>query len=261
MNNIITRSVRYSSANAKTQLLNSKTYSFDLLAGYSCPAALKCKSQATEIQLRNNNGTFGKKVLRIKDGPYCEYRCFSANQEARIPNVYYYRKRNYNIIKSTRGINNITKLLQSNLPIDAEIIRLHVSGDFFKQEYFLAWLQIAKCNKDIVFYSYTKMLPMWIKFKQQIPSNFILTASYGGKHDDLIKSNCLKSARVVLSVEEANKLNLPIDKTDAYAIGNRGNFALLIHGHQPKGSDAAKAWYKLGKRGYNRKKKDVRKIY
>jgi hypothetical protein len=91
----------------------------------------------------------------------------------------------------------------------------------------------------------------------EIPSNFRLTASYGGKHDHLIKQYNLRSAIVVYSEQEAIDMGLDIDHDDSYAYGTGGDFALLIHGKQPKGSKASKAMSelrKVGITGYDHKK-------
>jgi hypothetical protein len=63
----------------------------------------------------------------------------------------------------------------------------------------------------------------------------------------------LRSVKVVFSQEEAKKLNLPIDHDDSHVWEYDRDFAILLHGTQPKGSAAGKAWYKLqkaGKSGY-----------
>jgi hypothetical protein len=91
-----------------------------------------------------------------------------------------------------------------------------------------------------------------------VPDNFVLTASVGGKFDDLIDKHDLRSARVVFSEAEAESLGLAIDHDDSLAMTHGPSFALLLHGSQPKGSEASDAWTKLrkeGKSGYNAKKK------
>ena len=141
-----------------------------------------------------------------------------------------------------------------------KIIRCHVSGDFFSQTYFDSWLLVAKNNPNVLIYAYTKALPLWIKRLNEIPSNFVLTASYGGTHDHLIKQYGLKSATVVYSVEEAKKLGLPIDHDDSLAYGSTESLALLIHSQQPKGTPAAKAWAALkmaGTAGYGKHKEST----
>jgi hypothetical protein len=118
-------------------------------------------------------------------------------------------------------------------------------------------MHVAKLNPLITFYSYTKSLPYWVANTDNVPSNFILTASRGGRMDGLIDEAGLKVAEVVFSLEEAEEKNLPIDHDEYYAINNAGNFALLIHGTQPKGTEAADAIRSLKAQGvefaYSRK--------
>jgi len=61
----------------------------------------------------------------------------------------------------------------------------------------------------------------------------------------------LKIAEVVFSLEEAEGKDLPIDHDEFYALNNMGNFALLIHGTQPKGTDASLAIKDLKQQGIN----------
>lgn len=88
-----------------------------------------------------------------------------------------------------------------------------------------------------------------MKYKKVIPSNFRFTASYGGKLDALIAKHKLISAKVVFSVAEAEALGLEIDHDDSHAIKRTENFALLLHGCQPKGTPAADALKTLKKQG------------
>jgi hypothetical protein len=53
---------------------------------------------------------------------------------------------------------------------------------------------------------------------------------------------------VVLSEREARrKWKLPLDHDDTHVWKYDKDFAILIHGTQPKGSKAGKAWYQLCK--------------
>ena len=77
-----------------------------------------------------------------------------------------------------------------------------------------------------------------------VPDNMVLTASRGGRDDDMIEQHSLRSAKVVFSVAEAEALGLEIDNDDSHASNpaiRDNDFALLIHGVQPAGSDAANA--------------------
>ena len=97
---------------------------------------------------------------------------------------------------------------------------------------------------DKLFYAYTKSLKMWTEYSYNLPSNFVLTASRGGHHDELIDAEDLKCAEVVFSEEEAAEKELEIDHDDSHAAKpslRNQSFALMLHGTQPKGSTAADA--------------------
>ena len=235
-------------------------YSFDLLSGYSCPAAKDCLSRA----IVNENGR-----TSILDGPYTQWRCFSASQEAQYPDVFKKRAQNFATLRAVeqrakgKGKREaIAKRIQAALPDDALIVRIHVSGDFFSQAYWLAWLQIARDNPNRTFYAYTKNLKLWAN-ADHIPRNLILTASRGGRWDSLIGIHNLREARVILSENDENRVTrfrfanspeyrstLPIDSDDSHAklpARKRESFCLLIHGTQPPDSAASRALSALAK--------------
>ena len=257
--------LKFSKANAKTEALKKvpelarflsdkrKIYSLDLLSGYSCPFAKACLSKAV-VQ------SDGRR--KIKDGVDNEFRCFSASQEVQYTNVFNSRKHNYDLLR--KPDTHMDLLLMDSLPKDAGIVRIHVAGDFFNSEYMWAWWLTASENPNTLFYAYTKSLRYWLDVVNEMPilENFILTASYGGRDDHMIDDHNLRSTKVVFSEAEAEKLGLEIDHDDSHAARpslRDQDFALLVHGTQPKGSEAATALKALkGKGSYSRKKAGVK---
>lgn len=238
--------LKFGKGNAKLDKNKTPIVTFSLPAGWTCPGAKDCKSRAMV-------GDNGKRY--IKDGKDTEFRCFAASQEVLYTNTYNARKHNLDILRAAKTKAKMAKLISDSLPKNAKIVRIHVSGDFFSQNYFDAWVSVAKDNPSVIFYAYTKSLPYVIKRRDSIPPNFRLTASYGGRYDSLVKDSGIRSARVVYTESEAHRLSLPIDSDDSHAIGTGGDFALLLHGTQPKGSEAAKALVelkKLGKGSYSK---------
>jgi hypothetical protein len=159
---------------------------------------------------------------------------------------------NFELIKSAGTAIRMAKLIEDGVINRKKIklVRFHQSGDFFSQAYFDAWLMVAQQHPDLIFYGYTKALPFWVKRLHAIPANMKLVASRGGTHDNLIDMFGLRSVRVVLSEREARrKWKLQIDHDDTNCWKGTGDFAVLIHGTQPKGSKAGKAWYKISKHG------------
>lgn len=217
-------------------------WTFSLPAGWTCPGAKECLCKAN------------RETGKVTDGPDTKFRCFAASDE-RYTATRMARWHNFELLKG-KSTEEMVDLLHPNLPKAARIVRIHVSGDFFSQSYFDAWLQVARQNPETLFYAYTKSLKFWVERLDNIPENMKLNASRGGLLDALIDKVGLKSAEVVLSEGEADAKNLRIDHDDSLAYGQDKSFALLIHGTQPAGSIAAKALSalrKLGKTGYGKK--------
>mgnify|MGYP003624771500 FL=1 len=229
----------------KTGRSTKKVYSFDLLSGFSCPFADKCKSKVVQIDGRR----------KVVDGANTEFRCFSASQEATFTNVYNLRKGNFDAMRAIKNRSGMFRLLNDSLPKDAGIVRIHVAGDMFNLRYFEAWMLVAHANPNVLFYAYTKSLRYWVDWverRRRISDNFVLTASRGGREDHLIDQHNLRESVVVYSEAEAAKLGYEIDHDDSHAADptkRNQSFALLIHGIQPKGSKAAEAIKKLKKDG------------
>lgn len=234
--------MKFSPANVKIKALSSvpaiakylpkgkKVYSFDLLSGHSCPFANECLSKVVETP----------EGFRIQDGPNTEFRCFSASQEVIYTNVRKLRSANFSELRDLSESEMVEKIY-ATMPKNLGVCRVHVAGDFFNQKYFNAWLAIALANPDKLFYAYTKSLPYWVNQISIIPENFVLTASRGGRKDDMIEAYELRSVKVVFHPSDTI---LEIDHTDEHAANpetRNQDFALLIHGVQPKGSEAAAA--------------------
>ena len=245
--------IKFSAANTKLKKLykvaalakwldgKKKIYSFDLLSGWACPQADKCMSRAILVD--------GKR--RIQDGPNTEFRCFSASQEVVYTNVYNLRKANFDAIRSLKTVDEIVSTIQAALPKNAGIVRIHVAGDFFNGIYFAAWLRVIADNPNVLFYAYTKALNHWIDRMDTVNqlSNFVLTASRGGRLDSKIDEYGLREAIVLQNENEAEDFNLEVDNDDSHAAipdSRHKSFALIIHGTQPAKPKVKKAKKKEG---------------
>jgi hypothetical protein len=237
--------------------LPARIIHLSLPSGHSCPAALECLSKADQ-----DTG-------KITDGKDTRYRCYAAMQEARHTAVRKQRWQNFIKLKK-KGSKDMFKLLLSSLKRHRDnylknhnqqpIIRAHIGGDFFNKAYFLAWMRLAKTYSPTWFYAYTKRIDLWMDNEFEIPPNFELNASRGGKYDFLIDENKLKSAEVVFSHDEAKQKGLELDHDDSHAYTRGPSFAQLIHGTQPAQSEASKALTLLklsGWTGYNSDSKTV----
>lgn len=227
--------------------LGPNVVTFSLPAGHSCPGAKLCLTFAD------------RRTGKITDGPHQAFRCFAASDEARYPTVRRSRWHNFELLRKARTRETMASLILRSLPpkLAGKTVRIHVSGDFFNKDYFLAWTDVARANSDVTFYAYTKSIDLVRRYQEFIPDNLVLTASLGGRYDTYVPRN-LKSAQVVFYTEEAAIEGLEIDHDDSHAMDPKGgSFALLIHGSQPKNSAASRATAALranGFTGYSRKK-------
>lgn len=205
---------------------------FSLPAGYTCPFAKDCKSRCNP------------KTGKVIDGKDIKYRCYAASFECYRPNVRKVHWHNFNLLRRRTRV-AMAQLINDSLP-HSLICRIHDSGDFFSQAYFDAWIEIALNYPNRIFYAYTKALPFWVNRLNVIPKNFKLTASWGGTHNHLIRQHNLKNVHVVFSLKEARQWKLTLDHDDSHALeGDCHEFAHLLHGTQPAGTEASKVWYRL----------------
>ena len=147
--------LKFGFGNAK---LSTAIATFSLPAGHSCPFAKDCLSKANRL------------TGKIIDGNHCQFRCFAASQECTYPSVRKSRWGNFDKLKGL-SVEKMTSIIQDSLPKGYTYVRVHVSGDFFNEKYFLAWLNIALNNPLTTFYGYTKCLPFLVKYKAYIPRN------------------------------------------------------------------------------------------
>jgi len=213
---------------------------FAILAGHTCPGAKDCLAKVMIEEMKR----------KLIDGKHSKFRCFAATSEVGRASVFNAHKHNTDLLQACKSKEEMAKLIIdsiiTNCSKHVKLIRVHWSGDFFSQMYFDAWLLVAEQMPHIRFYAYTKSLNFWKRREYDIPNNLFLTASRGGRYDHLIGEIFAdREAVVVFSEEEAEQLGLPIDYDDTHAAGYGGDFALLIHGNQPSGSDAQKAWRKV----------------
>ena len=98
-----------------------------------------------------------------------------------------------------------------NKKMTGKHIRIHDAGDFFSDEYLLAWLEIAILTPKVTFYCYTKEVS---RFKRLVelncPNNFKYLYSMGGKEDHLINKEKDRHADVFTNdeaIQDAGYMN------------------------------------------------------
>ena len=186
----------------KTKYYEGIVYEWNLPSGFTCPFAMECL-----VKVDRHTGKFDNKSKT--------YRCYSAMQE-RFPAVRNHRWANFDFLRDGG---------KPEIPKKAEAVRIHMSGDFYSQDYFDMWLDICNENPKIEFWAYTKSLKYWVKRINEIPDNLILTASKGGRNDNLIDEYNLKNVEIIKTKEDAK--GKPIDTCDDQARIPNVNFCLL----------------------------------
>ena len=186
----------------KTKYYEGIVYEWNLPSGFTCPFAMECL-----VKVDRHTGKFDNKSKA--------YRCYSAMQE-RFPAVRNHRWENFDFLRDGG---------KPEIPKKAEAVRIHMSGDFYSQDYFDMWLDICNENPKIEFWAYTKSLKYWVKRINEIPDNLILTASKGGRNDYLIDEYNLKNVEIIKTKEDAK--GKPIDTCDDQARMPNVNFCLL----------------------------------
>ena len=224
--------LRFGHGNAK---LPSSTMTFALPAGHTCPGALHCLSMVDP------------RTGRLRDGQHTLFRCSAASEEVR-PSVRDARWHNWRLIQAqTDGdlVDLLDLSLRAQIRAYTERVRWFTAGDCASRDLRDALVAIARRHQHLLFYLYSKNLPLWIEGERplQLPDNLRLTASWGGRYDHFLQAGLfLRTARVVNTQEEAYALGLPVDYSDALAYSaTPQHFAHLVHGTQPKGSEAGRA--------------------
>ena len=110
----------------------------------------------------------------------------------------------------------------------ASVIRIHDSGDFYSREYLMKWFKIMEALPSVIFYAYSKSLPL-LK-GEKLPANFTLIKSEGGKRDDLIDPSVDRHARIFKTEAELIAEGYAnASENDLIAIGSNPKIGLIAH--------------------------------
>ena len=157
----------------------------------------------------------------------------------------YAQKGNYRYPSVKKGLNNRYELskkdefitiMNANILLERPThVRIHDSGDFYSVEYLNKWVQIAKDNKEVIFYAYTKSIPFFKRTKEMntnflLPKNLIIIFSEGSKKDNLINTDTDRHSRIFKDINEMIKQGyVNASDNDLNAITNNKKVGLLLH--------------------------------
>mgnify|MGYP000497495653 CR=1 FL=1 len=114
-------------------------------------------------------------------------------------------------------------------------IRIHDAGDFYSLDYTLTWLRIMRALPDVVFYAYTKQVEMFKNLKTKhgynLPENFKLIFSFGGKQDDKIDKSVDRHSAVFETLDALKAAGyVDASSDDIKALGDNNRIGLVYHG-------------------------------
>ena len=110
-------------------------------------------------------------------------------------------------------------------------VRIHDSGDFYSEGYLQDWLFIMHANPRVRFYAYTKMYSLLKSIN--LPLNFTVIYSYGGKEDKLIRPAVDRHSRVFTSLKDLQAEGYAdASKDDSVALGGNHRIGLIYHGNK-----------------------------
>lgn len=162
----------------------------------------------------------------------CEKFCYATQGQQWMKSGY---KRRVAGFKATLAPDFVTVMTAELISERVKTLRIHDSGDFYSPEYLLKWAEIARRLPNVQFYAYTKQVVLLKRLGAELPVNFKVIQSIGGKLDHLINS-ALPHARIFSTVEElhaagyadASESDLPAATPGVVRIG------LVIHGVKKK---------------------------
>jgi len=130
---------------------------------------------------------------------------------------------------ATQGLQGVIDKLDESVKSVTKtvaVIRLHDSGDFFKKWYVEAWVEVIKRHPNILFYAYTKSFPMFKGI--DLPSNFRVTYSFGGKWDNKIEG---PNSRIFPTLDDRIEAGyVDGNDSDMPAILGEHDIGLVYHG-------------------------------
>ena len=156
----------------------------------------------------------------------CIKYCYAQKGNYRYPSVKKGLNKRYELSKTK----NFVPMMNATITLERPThVRIHDSGDFYSVEYLNKWLEIAKQNKDVIFYAYTKSIKFFIN-GLKLPENLKIIFSEGSKTDNLIDTKKHRHAKIFNSVADLlNAGYINASDNDLNAITNNKKVGLVYH--------------------------------
>ena len=106
-------------------------------------------------------------------------------------------EKRYELSKTDKFIESMNDEIRRKKP---DFVRVHDSGDYYSRAYLNKWIQIAKDNPDVKFYSYTNMVKLTKEV--QLPDNYDIIYSDSGKQKHLINAEQDRHTRIFSSTSD-----------------------------------------------------------
>ena len=162
----------------------------------------------------------------------CVKYCYAQKGNYRFPSVKKGLNKRYELSKKEEFVT----IMNANILLERPThVRIHDSGDFYSVDYLNKWVQIAKDNKDVIFYAYTKSIPFFKLTKEMdttflLPKNLIIIFSEGSKKDNLINTTKDRHSRIFKDINEMIKQGyINASDNDLNAITDNKKVGLLLH--------------------------------
>lgn len=188
------------------------------------------------------NWTLPAFVVELSDGSHmnvcpsagvCASVCYARNGTFNFPSVKqaHVEKLEW-VLNDLPGWKQAMKDEVAHKRYQGKHVRIHDSGDFFSDDYLLAWLEIARDTPGVTFYCYTKEVDRFRRivenrdgeYPDAKPDNFRYLYSYGGKQDRSLDEDKDRVADIFPSFEAMEAAGYDTQHvSDLQAIYNENN--------------------------------------
>ena len=173
----------------------------------------------------------------------CKKGCYASNGSYTWPAVKDAYEHRLALSQSAQFVEAVSKEINTKLKTadrkgNKLVIRVHDSGDYYNLEYTLKWFKVMQAFPTVLFYSYTKSVPMFKGLSKagKIPPNLKLVYSEGGLADnkiDLAVDNHCRIFPDAQSLEQAGYLDVSNDDSLIFTTDVK-KYGIVYHGAKSK---------------------------